>query len=52
MVAKDSEKLNEAALLGWIVIRVNAASLRDNTGYDAIERAVLCREESLGVLDP
>ena len=44
MVAKDSEKLNQAAILGWLVIRVNAASLRDGSGYLDIERAVAIRE--------
>ena len=46
MVAKDSEKMNEAAILGWIVIRVNTMSLRDGSGYDAIDRAVAARSHS------
>lgn len=43
MVAKDSEKINEAQLHGWIVVRCNTINLRDGTGYDAIERAVSMR---------
>lgn len=45
MVAKDSEKMNQAALLGWIVIRVNAPSLRDGSGYRDIEDAISLRME-------
>ena len=44
MVAKDSEKINEAQLHGWIVIRTNTINLRDGSGYTAIERAVAARE--------
>lgn len=40
MVAKDSEKMNQAALLGWIVVRVNSQSLRDQSGYRDIEQAI------------
>ena len=43
-VLNDSAKMNEAALLGWIVIRVNTPSLRDGTGYEMIERAVAQRQ--------
>lgn len=44
MVAKDSEKLNQAAIHGWIVIRVNSQSLRDGSGYRDIEAAIAQRE--------
>lgn len=46
MVAKDSEKINEAQLHGWIVVRTNTMNLRDGSGYDAIERAVALRESA------
>lgn len=39
-VLNDSAKMNEAALLGWTVIRTNSPNLRDGSGYKAIERAV------------
>lgn len=45
MVAKDSEKMNQAAILGWVVIRVNSASLRDGSGYRDIEQAIQQRIE-------
>ena len=46
MVVTDSEKINEAQLHGWIVIRTNTPNLRDSSGYQAIERAVNARKES------
>lgn len=42
-VLNDSSKFNEAALLGWIVIRTNTPNLRDGSAYDAIERAIAIR---------
>jgi hypothetical protein len=40
---KDSEKLNAAQTLGWIVVQVNTASLRDGSGYRDIEAAIAAR---------
>lgn len=48
MVAKDSAKINAAQTLGWIVVRVNAISLKDGSGYTAIEAAVQQRQEGRG----
>jgi very-short-patch-repair endonuclease len=45
MVAKDSSKINTAQTMGWNVVRVNAISLKDGSGYTAIERAVAQRTE-------
>jgi hypothetical protein len=42
-ILNDSDKINEAQILGWVVIRVNSKSLQNGTGYDAIERAVAVR---------
>lgn len=41
----DCEKLNEAAILGWTVIRVTAPLMRDGTGMDQIRRAYETRRE-------
>ena len=39
-ILRDIEKYNEAALLGWRVIRVTASSVRDGTAYTWLERAL------------
>lgn len=38
---KDAEKLNEAALYGWRVLRVTAKSIQNGQAIDWIERALL-----------
>lgn len=42
-VFRDSEKGNLAQLAGWILIRVNARSLREGNGYTMAERAIELR---------
>lgn len=37
----DCEKYNEAALYGWLVIRVTPAMIRDGRAIDWLERALL-----------
>jgi hypothetical protein len=37
---KDSEKLNQAQILGWIVVQVNTASIRDGSAYADIDAAI------------
>lgn len=37
----DCEKYNEAALYGWLVIRVTPAMIRDGRAMDWLERALL-----------
>ena len=44
-VLNDSTKFNEAAIMGWIVVRCNTPNLRDGSGYEAITRAVTARKE-------
>lgn len=38
--AKDAEKLNEAALMGWTVLRFATSQVRDNTAIQTITRAL------------
>lgn len=38
---KDAEKLNEAALYGWRVLRVTAKAIQNGQAIDWIERALL-----------
>lgn len=38
---QDCEKYNEAALYGWLVIRVTPAMVRDGRALDWLERALL-----------
>jgi len=37
---KDCEKYNEAAILGWTVIRVHTNSIKDGTGVLSVKRAL------------
>ena len=39
-VMRDAEKTNEAQLLGWVVIRVNAKTIKSGDAFTWIERAV------------
>lgn len=41
-ILRDAEKANEAQLLGWMVIRMNAKTIHDRTGagFLTIERAL------------
>ena len=40
---KDCEKLNEAAILGWLVVRVTPQQISDGTAIDLAERALVAR---------
>lgn len=42
---RDAEKSNLAQLAGWLFIRVNAASLKDGSGYVAAENAIMQRSK-------
>lgn len=39
----DAEKYSEAAILGWLVVRVTAKMVSDGRAFDLIERAVAAR---------
>lgn len=41
---RDQEKSNEAQLLGWIVIRVSAKTVKDETAYRWVHEALKLRE--------
>lgn len=41
---RDAEKLNEAALLGWLVIRVTPALVTDGRALRLVERALALQE--------
>ena len=38
--AKDAEKYNEAALLGWIVLRFTSDQIENGAAMDAVRRAL------------
>ncbi len=40
---RDAEKANEAALHGWILIRVNAETVKNGKAWDAVVRALELR---------
>lgn len=40
---RDAEKSNEAQVLGWIVLRVNAKTIADGTAQRQIEAALAAR---------
>lgn len=42
-MAGDAEKLNEAQILGWIVVRVSTTDIRDGRAIDPIVRAMKAR---------
>jgi hypothetical protein len=42
---EDVEKYNAAAILGWCVIRLTPAMLRDGTGLETIARALKARRK-------
>jgi very-short-patch-repair endonuclease len=42
-MAGDAEKLNEAQIFGWIVIRVSTTDIRDGRAIDPIKRALVAR---------
>lgn len=42
-MASDMEKYNMAALLGWIVLRVNNHMVEDNRAADVVRAALLLR---------
>lgn len=44
----DVDKLNEAALLGWMVIRVTSDMVRDTSAVTLLARAVRIQNERLG----
>lgn len=44
MVAKDSEKINQAQLHGWVVIRANANSVRSGQAFRDVMQAVVMRQ--------
>lgn len=39
---KDCEKYNEAALLGWRVLRFTAAMVKDGRALETVKRALTC----------
>jgi hypothetical protein len=39
-VSRDQEKINEAQLLGWVVIRVNAATVENGKAIEWLEKAM------------
>ncbi|MCC6316002.1 MAG: hypothetical protein IT337_18535, partial [Thermomicrobiales bacterium] len=39
-IMRDAEKINEAQLLGWLVIRVNAKTIKSGQAFAWIETAV------------
>lgn len=41
---KDAEKLNEAAILDWMVLRVTPRMVDDGRALSAIERAIAAQE--------
>lgn len=43
---KDAEKYNEAAILGWLVIRLTESMIKSGTGVEFIERAVAARSQN------
>lgn len=42
-MAGDAEKLNEAQILGWLVIRISTTDIRDGNAIDPIKRALQAR---------
>jgi hypothetical protein len=51
-ILRDSEKINEAQILGWIVIRVNAKSIGTGEAHNHVLRAIeFRRNESHGSRD-
>lgn len=42
-LAEDLEKHNEAALLGWLGVRVTGSMLANGKAIDAIKRAIMLR---------
>ena len=40
---RDAEKANEAQLLGWILIRCNAETVKNGKAWDAVVRALAMR---------
>lgn len=45
---QDAEKYFEAAMLGWIVVRVTPKMVKDGRAYDSIARAVKHRRRVIG----
>ena len=45
----DCEKLNEASILGWTVVRVTAPLMRDGIGIEQIKRAWMTKREIMEV---
>lgn len=39
-VLRDAEKSNEAQLLGWVCLRVNAVTIKSGKAFEWIEKAV------------
>lgn len=42
-IEKDCEKLNEALILGWVVLRVTPRQVRDGQALGWVERALTMR---------
>ena len=42
-MVKDAEKYNEAAILGWLLIRVTGVTISNGVALETIERAVKSR---------
>ncbi len=48
-VLNDSDKMNEAALFAWVVIRCNSKNLGKGTAYNQLRRAIVMQTRKLGL---
>jgi hypothetical protein len=48
---KDIEKMNEAALLGWVVVRCDTDMVADTSAVALVERAIGIQQERHGLTD-
>lgn len=45
---RDAEKYAEAAIQGWLVVRVTGAQVEDGRALETLERAIAARQEVQG----
>jgi len=45
---RDAEKYSEAAIQGWLVVRVTGAQVEDGRALETLERALAARQEATG----